>query len=105
MKPFRVITALTVLMLVLSGCLYSHTREPLTVNMHRTSVAGVEKEGSLQLITFPPIIGNYRLIAWGSAAIGDVAKKEGMQEVSYADLEIFSVLRIWNQYTVHVYGK
>jgi hypothetical protein len=105
MKPIQVIITLSVLMLVLSGCLYTHTREPLTVDMHRTPVTSVEKEGSVKLISFPPIIGNYRLIAWGSAAIGDVAKKEGMQEIYYADLEVFSVLRIWNEYTVHVYGK
>ncbi len=42
---------------------------------------------------------------WGSAAIGDVAKEQGMQEIYFADLEVFRVLRIWNQYTVHVYGK
>jgi hypothetical protein len=51
------------------------------------------------------ITGDCKLIAWGSAAIGDRAKKEGMREVCYADLEIFSVLRVWNEYTVHVYGK
>ncbi|HTG02263.1 MAG TPA: TRL domain-containing protein [Nitrospirota bacterium] len=105
MKPFRLIMILLVLLLLLSGCLYVHTREPLTLDMHRTPVANVEKEGSIKLITFPPFTGDYKLIAWGTAAIGDVAKKEGMQEVYYADLEIFSVLRVWNEYTVHVYGK
>jgi len=91
--------------LMLSGCLYTHTREPLTLDMHGTPMTNVEKEGSLKLITFPPFSGDYKLLAWGSAAIGDVAKKEGMREVYYADLEIFSVLKIWNEYTIHVYGK
>jgi hypothetical protein len=38
-------------------------------------------------------------------AIGDVAKKAGMKEICFAELETLSVLRIWSQYTVHVYGK
>jgi hypothetical protein len=93
------------LALLLSGCLYVHTVEPLTLNMDRTPVAGVEKSGSLKLITFPPFCGQYRVAAWDSAAIGDIAKKQGMQEVYFADLETLSILRVWNQYTVHVYGK
>jgi hypothetical protein len=108
MKAIRVIlfiVALTALLFLLSGCIYTHTWEPLTLDMHRTPVSQVEKEGTIKLVTFPPILGNYKLLAWGNAAIGDVAKKEGMQEVYYADLEYFSILRIWNEYTIHVYGK
>ena len=91
--------------LLFSGCMYVHTIQPLTLNMDRTPVASVEKEGSLKLITFPPLAGSYQLVAWDSAAIGDIARKQGMQEVYFADLETFSILRLWNQYTVHVYGK
>ena len=45
------------------------------------------------------------IAAWDSAAIGDIAKKNGMTELYFADVETFSILHIWNQYTVHVYGK
>ena len=44
-------------------------------------------------------------VAWDSAAIGDIAHKQGLQELYFADLETFSILNVWNQYTVHVYGK
>ena len=91
--------------LLLPACLYVHTVQPLTLDMHRTPVAAEERSGSLKLITFPPLSGSYKLVAWDSAAIGDIAKKQGMQEIYFADLETFSILRIWNQYTVHVYGK
>jgi len=93
------------LFLLLPGCLYIHTVQPLTLDMDRTPIVATEKAGSLKLITYPPFGGNYRLVAWDSAAIGDIAKKQGMQEVYFADLETFSILRIWNEYTVHVYGK
>ncbi|MDA8099948.1 MAG: hypothetical protein M0042_10000 [Nitrospiraceae bacterium] len=91
--------------LLLSGCIYVHTVEPLTTDMHATPMSSYEKKGTLQLITFPPFAGSYRLVAWGNAAIGEVAKKEGMSEIYFADVETFSILRVWNQYTVHVYGK
>ena len=93
------------LMLFLSGCIYVHTRQPFTVNMDRTPVSSVEKQGTVKLISFPYYGGTAQLAAWGDAAIGQVEKEQGMQEVYFADLEIFSVLRIWNEYTLHVYGN
>jgi len=91
--------------LLFSGCIYVHTVEPLTLNLDRTPVVAEERSGSLKLITFPRMGGSQPLVAWDSAAIGDIAKKQGMEEVYFADLETLSILRIWNQYTVHVYGK
>ncbi len=92
------------LALLLSGCgsglIYTHTVMPLTIDQHRTPVVPAEKEGSLKVISF-----QYPLVAWDSAAIGDVAKKQGMTEVFFADVETFSILKIWNRYTIHVYGK
>ena len=105
MKPVRIVFMAFAFALLFSGCMYVHTIQPLTLNMDRTPVAGAEKEGSLKLITFPPLSGAYQLVAWDSAAIGDIARKQGMQEVYFADLETLSILRLWNQYTVHVYGK
>jgi len=40
-----------------------------------------------------------------SNAIGDIAKQNGIETVYFADLETMSILIIWNQYTVHVYGQ
>ncbi len=105
MKHWKLIPIAAAFALLFSGCFYTHTFQPLTTDVHHTPVTNVEKQGSITLITFPPITGNYNLVAWGSAAIGDVAKKENMREIYFADLEVFSVLHVWNQYTVHVYGK
>ena len=88
-----------------SGCVYVHTVEPLTVNMDHTPIAKTEKEGTIKTIGLPLIYSGVQLVAWGNAAIGEVAKKQEMKEVYYADLEIFRILWIWNEYTVHVYGK
>jgi hypothetical protein len=105
MRQYSFLLVTLLLTLFLSGCFYVHTVQPLTVDMRNTPVAKIEKEGTIKTIGLPPIYGSYQLVAWGNAAIGEVAKQQGMKEIDYADLEIFRVLWIWNEYTVHVYGK
>ena len=105
MKPYRFLMAALSLMILLSGCFYTHTVQPLTVDMNHTPIAKIEKQGTMKVIAVPPIIWYAPLVAWGKTAIGEVAKQQGMKEVYYADIEIFSILRLWNEYTVHVYGK
>lgn len=82
------------------GLIYTHTWHPLTVDMHQTRVVDTEKSGDIKHIAF-----YISIAAWDSAAIGDIAKKNGLTEIYFADVETFSILHIWNQYTVHVYGK
>jgi len=82
-----------------------HTVQPLTSDMHRTPMSTVEKQGTISIIGLPPMFGSAKVLAWGGAATGDVAKKEGMREIYYSELETLSILMIWNEYTVHVYGK
>lgn len=102
----KIVLALTMLGAVLlaasctTGLIYTHTRQPLTLDMHKTVIVPTEAAGDIKHIQFP-----YVGVAWDSAAIGDIAKKHGLKEVSYADLETLRVLGIWNQYTVHVYGQ
>jgi TRL (tRNA-associated locus)-like protein len=83
-----------------TGFIYTHTRHPLTVDMHQTRVVDTEKSGDIKHIALYTSIA-----AWDSAAIGDIAKKNGLTEIYFADVETFSILSVWNRYTVHVYGK
>ncbi len=48
---------------------------------------------------------SYLRVIWDVNSIGALAKQEGLGELYYADLETFSVLGIWTQYRVHVYGR
>jgi hypothetical protein len=96
------LTALAAALLVAgctTGLIYTHTRQPLTRDMHNTVIVPNSAAGDIKHIQI-----SYVGVAWDSAAIGDVAKQHGLREVSYADLETLSVLGIWHQYTVHVYG-
>jgi len=44
-------------------------------------------------------------VRWGSNSIGEIAKENGFERVYFADMEKFSILGIWNKYTVHIYGQ
>ena len=91
-----------------SGLIYTHTWRPLSTNFDRTPVHAAKTEaaaGDVKHLSIPLVDGVSADVQWSSNAIGDVARHEGIEEICYADLETLSVLTVWNQYTVHVYGK
>ena len=115
MKTMRLAVLALAAVLLVSGCatgmgtmgagmgrayVYTHTWQPLTVDMNHTKVVPTSGEGDIKHIGLC-----VASVAWDSAAFGDIARKKGMNELYFADLETFSILRIWNQYTVHLYGK
>jgi hypothetical protein len=99
------------LSLLLAGCsngvlfnsgLYSHTVEPLTFNRNPTEVeqSMLQANGDINHIQFRVSI------LWGTNGIGEVARKHGIETVYYADIEKLRVLfGIWQEDTVHVYGR
>ena len=109
-RIFQALAAMAVAPL-LSGCItgliYTHTVEPLDVNLSATPVH-VERaetgESAVSHINIPLTSVPIDFL-WNSNAIGDAMKRNGIEEVYYADLETLSVLRIWNEYTVHIYGR
>ena len=104
MRTFMRIAAVLTIALIGAGCtagiLYQHTVTPLTINHRAEPAAGIEGENDIKHIQLP-----YVGIMWGDAALGDIAREKGLQELYFADLEYLSVLTIWRQYTVHLYGK
>jgi hypothetical protein len=105
------ISVVLALSLLLAGCsngvlfssgLYSHTVEPLTFNRNPTEV-----ERSLQQANGDISHIQFRVaVVWGTNGIGDVARKNGIETVYYADIEKLRVLfGIWQEDIVHVYGR
>jgi hypothetical protein len=98
------IAAVFALVLVFSSCtvgiLYQHTMAPLTINHLSTPAEGTEVKNDIKHIQF-----SYVGVMWGDAALNEIAREKGLQELHYADLELLSVLTIWRQYTVHLYGR
>jgi hypothetical protein len=102
MRTFARIAAVLALVLTGAGCIYQHTVAPLTLNHKTTPVTGTSRENDIKCISYP--LSNFGVM-WGDAALGDIAREKGLQELYFADLETLSVLTIWRQYTVHLYGK
>jgi hypothetical protein len=44
-------------------------------------------------------------VDWGSTAIGDGMRAAGLTRVHYADLETLSILGLWTQRWIHLYGE
>lgn len=92
-----------VLGLLSAGCargfIYTHTVEPLDIDFDQTPVGTAHGVGDVKHF-------RYRVsILWDSNAIGDIARRVGLSRLYYADLERLSVIGIWHQYHVHVYGE
>ncbi len=83
------------------GLLYTHTVHPLS--RHRepaTVVRTAAASGNMKEIEF-----RYVSVQWDDKAIGEIARKGGIETIHYADLETKSyLLGIWKRHTVRVYG-
>lgn len=80
------------------GLIYTHKVEPLSTDFHETPVVADDAAGDVKEIQY------YVRVLWSSNGIGAIAKENGFSKVNYADLETLSVLGIWVQQWVHVYG-
>ncbi|MCA8954729.1 MAG: hypothetical protein KDC87_01570 [Planctomycetes bacterium] len=96
----RLLPTLVLAGLLCGSCVFQHTVEPLTVNFDQTPVVPRGKKGDTKQFTF-----SYVNLLWDSNGIGQIAREHGLQEVYFADLEVLSVLGIWTQRWVHVYGR
>ncbi|MCB9898921.1 MAG: hypothetical protein H6825_13030 [Planctomycetes bacterium] len=81
------------------GLIYTHVTVPLDTNLSANPVPSGDADQNSKHITV-----NLAEVAWDSRGIGDIAKNHGIDHVQYADLEVFSILGIWTQRYVHVYG-
>ncbi len=95
---YRLVGVLSVC-LILSGCIYSQTIEPLMTDFDSTSAGDARSSGEIKTITF------YVSVAWDKNGIGTIAKKHGIEEIYFADIETIRVLGYWRRQRVHVYGR
>jgi len=87
---------------ILSGCVvalvYSHTTEPLSLDLHSTPAASDHSSGATKRVKY------YVEVRWDNNGIGAIAKRYGFDEIDYADLETLRILGVFERKTVHVYG-
>lgn len=100
-----VIVSLLLLCGCVRGLIYHHATEPLTTDFHNTPVGdGFSGESDVKEVNLRYNTFIFLRLLWDENSIGTIAKESGFSEIYYADLETFSVLGIWTQYRVHVYG-
>jgi hypothetical protein len=87
------------------GLIYTRVKIPLTKNLNNTPVAAPSGIGGNIVIIKEPFTGYGIYTEIYSNAIGDIAKKNGLRKVHFADQEIYSILGIWTSSTVYVHGE
>ena len=108
MKCMLTFPAIVFFLIFITGCshvtprgyIYTHTTKPLDLNLSKTPGGGVHRQGNIKHLSV-----RYVDISWDSNAVGDIVKQSGLKTVYSADLEKLSILGLWNQYTVHLYGQ
>ena len=89
----------------LSGCvngyLYTHTVRPLTTNFHETPVVpGRGVRSSMIQVRY-----SYFDVRAGNNGIGEIARRNGITRVYYADVEVLRILGVFTQTYVRIYGE
>jgi hypothetical protein len=103
---------MAVLLCVLWGCaiqprgiIYTNLRLPLTRDVHHTPTPVERPKFSRTLEIKEPISGLGLYVQVDSNAIGDIAKRNGMQTLYFADRHFFSILGIWTTDKTILYGE
>ncbi len=88
----------------LTGIAFTRIKVPLSEDLVNSPVIVIHSEGKIIQVKEP--VSGYGIYAkWDSNAIGDIAQRYGLKKVYFADMEIFSILGIWTEEKVIIYGK
>lgn len=89
----------------LTGLVYTNVKLPLTRDLRPIPMSyKAPKEGKIIEVKEPLSgFGIYARI--NSNAIGDIAERNGIETLYFADQQVFSILGIWTSYKVILYGE
>jgi len=93
-----------------SGAIFTHVTVPLDVDLDATP-AHEDRfthgfDDSWKTLVIPLIgIGGRVQFDWGDMSIATAIEEADLETVHYADLETLSILGLWTQRWVHVYGE
>lgn len=83
-----------------NGFVYRRTVQPLTTDFDRTPVVGCAPgRDDLKQLRY-----RYLDFRWEGNGIGRIASDAGFDTIYYADVETLSILGVWTQRWVLVYG-
>ena len=87
------------------GIVYTNMRLPLTRNLHHSPTPLKAPNTGRTLEIKEPISGLGLYVQVDSNAIGEIAHKNGMQTLYFADRQFFSILGIWTTDKTILYGE
>ncbi len=86
--------------------LFIDCKAPLTVEFNGTPVGpALKKVSKKQTTFFRDILFTGGTLAWDDAAIAQIAREGGIEQVAYADYEMMNLLGIYGTFTINVYGN
>ena len=87
----------TMVVCVLSGCVYSHVLTPYDTDLNKTVLGQKQGKASMESVLW--------LIAWGDASTSAAAKQGGVMTVNHMDREtLFVLFGLYTKTTTIVYG-
>ena len=87
-----------------SGYLFTKTIVPYSIDLNNTPAGDASGKSKTLRIREPfTNLGVYTEL--NTNAIGDIALKNGMDKVYFADLEVFSIFSVWRTQTLVIYGE
>lgn len=101
---FRLLVALAILACAPAcavgtyGLLFSHVTVPLDLDVSDTSLSETQAADDTKHFSW------YVRVEWDSRGIGDIARRYRIDRAHHADLEVLSVMGVWTQRHVHLYG-
>jgi TRL-like protein family len=97
MKILKLVSAMLVVVFLVSGCLYTHVLTPYDTNLDKTVLG--QKTGKAVMYS---VLG---LVAWGDASTAAAAKQGGLSTVNHMDKEFLNIIfGIYTETTTIVYG-
>ena len=83
-----------------TGFIYTETVRPLDTDLQETEFSDQTRKEDVRTLQYW-----FVRVKWKGNGIGEIAKAKGFTRVYYADLETLSVLLVWTQHWVRIYGE
>jgi hypothetical protein len=97
MKGIVYMVVATLVVCVLSGCVYSHVLTPYDTDLNKTVLGQKQGKAAMESVLW--------LIAWGDASTAAAAKQGGLTTVNHMDREtLFVLFGLYSKSTTIVYG-
>lgn len=84
------------------GLLYTSYKAPVQVNFNATPRGSKHGEGIVTYLR-EPLFTQFD-VAFGDASVAKAASSAGITTIHYTDYEVLSILGVYVQFKLHVYG-